>query len=314
MALPTNTFATYAAIGMREDLSNTIFNIAPTMTPIISAIGKSKATAQLHEWQTDTLAAAGANAVIEGDDATTDAATATVRLTNRCQISDKVARVTGTLDAVTKAGRDDELDYQVVKRTKEIKRDMEYIVTSAQVKVTGNDTTAPLLAGMLSWVATNTSAGASGTDPSPIDGTDARNDGTQRVFTEDMLKDVLAQCYNEGGEPTNIYVGAFNKQKFSGFTGGSTRMDDAEDKTVTAAVDFYVSDFGKLKVYPSRFSRTRDCWVLDPSMWKVAYLRPLQSKELAVTGDSRRRQLLVHYTLEACNEKASGGVFDLTTS
>jgi hypothetical protein len=315
MALPTNTFTAFAAIGQREDLGDDIYNIAPSDTPIMQAIGRAKATAVLHEWQTDTLASVDAdNAVLEGDDATTDAATATVRLTNRCQISDKVARTTGTLEAVTKAGRSDELDYQVMKKTKELKRDMETNIAANQIRVVGNSTLARRAAGMLAWISTNTSAGASGTDPSPIDGTDARNDGTQRAFTEAMLKDVLAQCWSEGGDPTHIYVGAYNKQAFSGFTGRGTVMEEADEKTINAAVEIYVSDFGKLKVFPSRFSRTRDCLVLDPKMWAVAYLRPMHSIQLAKTGDSDRKQLLVEWTLEARNEKASGLVADLTTS
>jgi hypothetical protein len=315
VALPTNTFTAFSAIGQREDLSDTIFNIAPSATPIMSAIGKAKATGVLHEWQTDSLAAVDtANAVLEGDDATTDSADVTVRLGNRCMIMDKVARTTGTLEAVTKAGRDSELDYQVVKKTKELKRDMEAWIASNNIAVTGNTTTARKAAGMLAWISTNTDCDAGGSDPSPITGADARNDGTQRAFTEAQLKNALAQAWNEGGDPTNIYVGAFNKQKFSGFTGGATRTDDAEDKRITAAVDVYVSDFGTLKVIPSRFSRTRDCLILDTSMWKIAYLRPLQSVQLAKTGDSDRKQILVEWTLEACNEKASAGVFDLTVS
>lgn len=315
MALPSNTFTVYDSIGNREDLSDTIFNIAPTATPIMSAIGKAKATAVNHEWQTDDLAAVDtSNYVVEGDDATTDASTPTVRLSNRCQIMDKVARTTGTLEAVTRAGRGDELDYQVVKKTKELKRDMEAWIASNNAKSTGTTSTARKSAGMLAWIATNTDAGATGTDPSPIDGSDPRNDGTQRVFNEQQLKSVLAKCFTSGGEPTNIYVGAFNKQRFSGFTGGATRMDNASDKTLTAAVDIYKSDFGDLTVYPSRFSRTRDCLIIDPSMWAVAYLRPLFSQELAKTGDSKRKQLIVEWTLEARNEKSSGLVADLTTS
>jgi hypothetical protein len=124
----------------------------------------------------------------------------------------------------------------------------------------------------------------------------------------------LAQCWSEGGDPTHIYVGAFNKQAFSGFTGRGTVMEEADEKTIHAAVDVYISDFGKLKVFPSRFSRTRDCLVLDPKMWALAYLRPLHSIALAKTGDSDRKQLLMEVTLEARNEKASGLVADLTTS
>ena len=77
MALPSNTFATYEAIGNREDLSDVVYRVDPTSTPFISAIETEKATGTFHEWQTQALAAVDtANAVLEGDDATTDASTA----------------------------------------------------------------------------------------------------------------------------------------------------------------------------------------------------------------------------------------------
>ena len=159
MALPTNTFATYEAIGNREDLSDVIYRIDPTDTPLMTGIEREKASAVNHEWQTQALAAADtANAVLEGDDATTDAVTPTVRLGNICQISDKVARVTGTQRAVDHAGRDDELAYQEMLKGLELKRDMEAILVGTnQAKVTGNDTTARKTASVLSWIKTNTS-------------------------------------------------------------------------------------------------------------------------------------------------------------
>src|SRR5262245_42375779 len=185
MALPTNTFTTSAAIGNREDLSDVIYRIDPTDTPFMTACEREKASAVNHEWQVQSLAAVdAANAVLEGDDATTDAATPTVRLGNVCQISDKVARVTGTQRAVEHAGRDDELEYQEMLKGLELKRDMETIlVGSNQAKVAGNDTTARKTASVLSWIKTNTSKGAGGADPAAADGTGTRTDGTQRAFT-----------------------------------------------------------------------------------------------------------------------------------
>src|SRR5919198_4027305 len=152
----------------------------------MSAIDREKATAVNHEWQTQALAAVDtSNAVLEGDDATTDAVTPTVRLGNICQISDKVARVTGTQHAVEHAGRDDELAYQEMLKGLELKRDMEAILVGTnQAKIAGNDSTARKTASVLSWIKTSTSKGASGADPSAADGTGTRTDGTQRVFTE----------------------------------------------------------------------------------------------------------------------------------
>lgn len=314
MTQPADTFSSYDAIGNREDLSDMIWDISPTATPFMSSIAKNSATATLHEWQTDALAAAVAtNAVIEGDDATTTASIPTVRLGNQTQISDKVPRVTGTQRANDSAGRGDEMDYQVVKSSRELKRDVESSLLANNAKVAGNDTTARELAGVESWIATNTSAGAGGADPTG-DGTDARTDGTQRAFLESDLKDVLAACADEGGEPDKIMVGSFNKQALSAFTGNSTRTIDSTDQALNTAVHVYVSDFGNLEVVFNRFQRSRSALVLDSSMWAMSTLRDFQSEELAKTGDTDRKQILVEYTLESRNEAASGIVADLTTS
>jgi hypothetical protein len=318
MAMPTNTFATYEAVGNREDLSDVIYRIDPTDTPFMTACEREKATAVNHEWQTQALAAADAsNAVLEGDDATTDAVTPTVRLGNICQISDKVARVTGTQRAVEHAGRDDELAYQEMLKGLELKRDMESILVGAnQAKVTGNDTTARKTASILSWIKSNTDKGAGGSDPAAADGTGSRTDGTQRAFKESQLKTVLQSIWNSGGKPDTIFTGGFNKQTFSTFTGRATPMEDTKAKRIVAAVDFYESDFGRLSVTPNRFLRARDVLVLQSEMWAVAFLngRRMLSIPLARTGDSERRQMLSEYALVARNEKSSGGVFDLTTS
>ena len=313
MAQPTNTFDTYDSVGEREDLSDVIYNISPTDTPFLSSAAKTSSTAVLHEWQTDALASAStSNAVIEGDEATLDAVTATTRLSNSCQIMDKTVVITGTQEAVDKAGRASELAYQIAKKAKELKRDMEAQITTNNAEVTGSATAAREMGSLGAWVATNDVMGTSGTSGSV--GNTARTDGTQRAFTEDLLKSVIKSVWNEGGDPTMIMVGPFNKQKLSGFTGNSTRFDAGADATLYTSVDVYASDFGQLQVVPNRFSRDRDAYVLDMDYWGVAFLRDFTMHELSKTGDSEKRQLLVEATLESRNEAASGLVADLTTS
>jgi len=314
MAQPTNTYSSYDAIGNREDLADFISMISPTKTPFQSGIASVTATSTKHEWQTDALAAAsGTNAVIEGDDATTTASVATTRVFNYTQILDKVPRVTGTQRVMDSAGRADEMDYQVVKMTKEIKRDLETSLLANNAQVAGNDTTARELGGVESYIATNDDFGATGASPTG-DGTDARTDGTQRAFTEAQLKVVIASCFDNGGEPDVISVGSFNKQALSAFSGGSTRNIDATGKTLVNAIDVYVSDFGTMQVVPNRFQRARTALVLDMDMWKKADLRPLSRHDLSKTGDTDRVQLIMETTLQAQNEAGSGGVYDLTTS
>ena len=313
MARFSDTFDTYDSIGEREDLSDVIYNISPTDTPFLSSAAKTKSTAVLHEWQTDSLTAAVTdNAVIEGDQVTIDAISATTRLSNSCQILDKAICITGTQEAVDKAGRASEIAYQIAKKAKELKRDLESSLTSNNAEVTGSATAARVMGGLRSWVATNDVMGTSGTSGGL--GNTAAGNGTQRVFTESLLKSVIKSVWNAGGNPTMIMVGPFNKQKLSGFTGNSTRFDAGADATLYTSVDVYASDFGQLQVVPNRFSRDRDAWVLDMDYWGVAFLRDFTMHELSKTGDSEKRQLLLEATLESRNEAASGCVADLTTS
>lgn len=320
MALPTNTVTTYQAIGNREDLSDMIYRIDPTDTPFMSGVDKEKASAVNHEWQTQALApASNANAQLEGDDPTANALVPTVRLGNLCQISYKMAQVSGTQQAVDHAGRDNELAYQEMLRGLELKRDIETIlVGSSQAKTAGSTSTPRKTASVLSWIVSNTSKGTAGgaADPAAADGTGTRTDGTQLAFTEVRLKTVLSSIWTNGGKPGTIMTGAFNKQVFSTFTGRSTAIEEAKSKKIVASVDAYESDFGKLKVIANRFQRPRDVLVLEMDKWAVAYLngRNMISIPLAKTGDSDRRQVLAEYALVARNEKASGGVFDNTTS
>lgn len=315
MAQPTNTFSTNDMAGIREDLSDIIYDVSPTETPFLSMAGRSEATNTYHEWQVDSLAAAAANYVIEGDDATTDAGTATTRRGNYTNISDKVARVTGTARAVNAAGRADEMDYQVLKRAKELKRDMEVVLLDNNARVAGDDTTARECAGVPSWIFTNVDKASDGTNPAGT-GANARTDGTQRAFTEDQVKTVMQLCWEQGGMPDVLMTGSFNRQIASSFTGGKTGFQKAEDKVLHATYDVYESDFGQLKMIPNRFQRARDALILQSDMWKVAFMpgRNMVTTDLAKTGDTDRKQILAEYTLEACNEKANGIIADLTTS
>ena len=317
-SMPNNTFATYEAVGNREDLSNMIYRIDPTDTPFFSACEKTKATAVNHEWQTQALAAADVtNAQLEGADPDTNQTTPTVRLGNIAQISYKVARVSGTQQAVDHAGRDNELSYQEMLKGLELKRDLETILLYNQKKATGSDTVARNCASVLSWIKTNTNKGTgAAADPGTADGNATRTDGTQRAFTEAQLKSTLASIWTNGGKPNTIYTGSFNKQAFSMFVGRASPIEDTKSKRIIASVTAYESDFGDLKVVADRFLRQRDVLVLQSDMWGIAHIsgRKMVSIVLAKTGDSDRRQILSEYTLEARNEKSSGGIFDLTTA
>ena len=312
MAIYTDSYETFDSNNKREDLANVIYNISPTETPFMSSIGTGSASGTKHEWQTDSLAAAAANLVIEGDDSPSRALIATSRVLNYTQISTKPVVVTGTQEVVNKAGVSSEMAYQIAKAGKELKRDMELDMTGKQEAAAGSSGTGRASRAYESWITTNELHGATGS----TSGAGAVVDGTQRVLTESLLKSNLKSCYDEGGNPDLLLVGSFNKQKVSGFTGNSTRMDMAEDRSLVATIDVYVSDFGEVRVVADRILRSsgRTALVVDTEMWEVAYLRPFGVQDLAKTGDAEKKQLLVEYTLVAKNEAANGKIADLTTS
>ena len=315
MAQPTNTFSQYDAKGNREDLSDIIYDISPTETPFLSSIGKTKATSTKHEWQTDALAAAVSNnAVIEGDEATMDASVATTRVFNYTQISDKTATVSGTQEAVNSAGRRSEMAYQMEKRMKELKRDVEKTLLENNAEVAGNDTTAREVSGLQAWVKTSTNI-ASDATASAGNGTDAHTDGTARALTEAFVEDALASAWSEGGNPSMGILNAFQKRKFVTFSGNSTRFDKGEDKKLVNTVDVYIDPLGsEISLMPDRFAPTDVVFFVDPEFAKYAVLRDFQSHDLSKTGDTMKKQLLVEYTLQVGQEKAHAGVYDLTTS
>ena len=318
MAIVSNTFTTFDAKGIREELANVIANISPEETPFQSNVGSESISNTFFEWQTDSLASTSTTAVINGDDVTSfDATSATTRLGNYTHIRRRTLVVADNLEFVDKAGRDSEIAYQLAKRGKELKRDIEAVLMDNNARVAGNSSTAPETAGLGAWITTNTNKAGDGTDPTAADGTDARGDGTQRDFTEAMLKDVMQQTWSAGGNPSILMVGPFNKQAVSAFTGIAAQRYQAPSDaptTIIGAADVYLSDFGAVTVVPNRFQRDRDAFVLDPEYAAVCYLRPIQQVELAKTGDAEKRMVLAEFGLKVMNEQAHGGIFDLTTS
>lgn len=279
----------------REDLSDLITDISPTETPFVSNVGKAKATAIQHEWMRDAMTAAAANAQLEGDDIVSyTAASSGTREINMTQIMRKTVLISDTQDVVRKAGKGKELAYQVAKLTKEIARDLEFACLQNGALVTGDATTARSMRGVSSWVSTNTSD---------------LGTGTVTVTQGDIML-ILQKCWTSGGKPDMLLCGGFNKRTISGMTTGVTKNLDARDKRFVQAIDVFESDFGVLKVYPDHFIATDDIAVLQSDLWRLAYLRPLQVKEMAKTGDATKKMLVCEVTLESLSENGNGLIID----
>lgn len=316
MAVPSNTLQVYPQPNVREDLSNAIYNVAPYKTPLVNMAKKGKASSVYHEWDTDTLAAQdNTNAAVEGDDPSALSLSAPTRLGNYCQISRKTIQISGTSQAVVAAGGSNKMGYQLLKKSKELKRDMEAILTANIAKVSGSSSTARKSAGLPAWLGTNVifQSSAAGANPTALDGTVARTyNGTQTPITEQNIKDMAQKVYNSTAEsPEYGLVSAKNKQLISGFSGPGTRFTQVEDKTLQTAIDIYQSDFGDIKIMADIFlNNSHDTFWLQPAYLRLAYLRSFMTVPLAKTGDSDKKMLLVEYSLEMCNEAAHGAIFD----
>ena len=335
MAVITDTFTTYDAKGIREDLSDLIADISPTTTPFQSNIGSRDADNTYFEWQTDSLATASATPVVEGQDLSSfTAVTPTVRLGNYCQINMVDFIISGTEQRVDKAGRASEIGYQAAKAAKELKRNVEVACLLNGVgAVVGATATARVTAGLPGWLKSNVVENTA-TKPSYLGSTPT---GASEVwksfdipvaFTEAMLKTTMQSCYENGGEPSILMVGPFNKTAVSAFSGiASSRynVDGAEPSVIIGAADIYVSDFGNLSVVPNRFFTSvidegagslMNNWafLIDPDEVKVSTLRPYTVETLAKTGDADKRMVLQEWGLQVNNEAAHGVIAAITSA
>ena len=335
MAVIANTFETYQAKGIREDLSDLISDISPTTTPFQSNIGSRDADNTYFEWQTDSLATASGTPVIEGADLSSfTAVTPTVRLGNYCQINMVDFIISGTEQRVDKAGRASEIGYQAAKAAKELKRNVEVAALLNGVgAVVGATNTARVTAGFPCWLKTNeTSTNVTAPSYSGSTPTGAaqvwKAFGTPTAFTEAMLKTTMQECYASGGEPSMLMVGPFNKTQvaaFSGIASSRYNVDGAEPSVIIGAADIYVSDFGNLSVVPNRFFTSvidegagslMNNWafLVDPDEVKLASLRPYTIESLAKTGDADKRMALREWGLQVNNEAAHGVVAAITSA
>lgn len=320
----TGTHLTADIVGAREDLADAIYDISPEDTPLFSSVKRGKANSTFHEWQTDTLGAAAANAQLEGDEASYDTPDPTVRVGNYTQIMRKTVLTSGTLEAIDKAGRKSEEAFQLAKRSAELKLDIELAMFANNGAVAGSSSVAREFAGLGAWLKTNTDFATGGTpsgaDPTYTSGAPlaARtDDGTPRAFTETILKNVIQSCWTNGGKPNVLYVGPVNKAKVSGFAGIASATVDvtkAAPTMIVGSADVYVSEFGNIRVVPTRLQREKDAYLIDHSLISMAYLRPFQTKTLAPTGDAAKKMLLVELTMRVNQEAGLGGAFDLTTT
>ena len=327
MAIPTNTRETYGGVQIREDLSNIIYNISPMDTPFVSGAGRGTCSNTLFEWQKDELAAAAANQKKEGDDPASLAVVEPTKLSNYTQISEKAVQTSGTAEAVDWAGRKSSQAYQLAKRAKEMKRDMELMLTGEDTATVGASGTARKTAALNSWLGDSTAGDSNIIDgPTAAAVANAGNgtavkapSGSDVVLTMAMLNTCVEQIWNAGGSPDVIMCDSSLKVKLSALAGSViadivTNHDKASPASAVNSVDVIVTDFGTFKIVPNRFCLDNQLYLLDFDYWSVDYLRPFQTETLAKTGDSIKQMMIAEYGLRGKNGQASGAVIGVKAS
>jgi hypothetical protein len=313
MAQVANTFASFNSTRNREQLMNNIWNVSVSETPFVKLIGKEAVDGVFVEWNTDAYAAAGSNKVEQGNQSTIVAVTPSVRLGNRTQIGEKTFGVTGTQEKVEKAGGKSERAYQLAKKMVELKKDIEFGCLQNTTSIAASAGVAPQARGMPGFMDSNTSLGAGGVAANPVTNT-AAVDGTQRAFTETLMKGVLQQMFDNGADidATYILLPSTQRTVFDTFLAGTTRFDKAEDKALTATLEIYIGPFGRVRTVNARHMRQREVFIVNPEFLALGMLRNMQETPLAKIGDTQNVLVNAEWTLINKNTRAHGVIADLS--
>lgn len=314
-----STHTTTTAVGEREQLADVIYRIDPDETPIFSALKKETSNGIFTEWQVQELASASnSNFVTEGADASYVAPTATTRLGNYHQISQKAVTVSKTLDVVEKAGRDREVAYQKVLKSLELRRDIEKSIGDTDQARSGSDPRKS--ASLTTWI-TNGSLGTGATFSAGT-GTGVVSAGTDRALTLALIEDGMQDAWNDGGNPKLLVASATNRANFSDLSASGNlvsndvNMTQAKATTYVGSTSVFLTDFGTLDVAPSRFLGNDRIFLLDPDFASICTLngRNFAENEIAPTGDSEKFQIVTEWSLKVQAPKAHAMIMDLSGS
>lgn len=281
---------------LREDLMDMITNVSPDETPFLSALKTSKASGVYHEWLTHTLATpAVANVAIEGNVYTFATPSVLTRNYNVTQINAKTVAVSGTQEAVMKAGMKSEMAYRIVQAVKELKTDLEMAMFQNTTATTGSTSAARQMKGVAGLASTST---------------------TSATVSRTLLNSMLQTLWGYGCSPEVMYVNGVFKAYISTFPGtsGTNYMWNlsAADKKLSSVVNVYEGDFGVQRIVAARQMGTQSVAALEMQYWRHAVLRPLKTMDLAVDGDNVKKLVLMESTLEGLATTAGGAYYTYT--
>ena len=280
----------------------------------MSAIRRRNVKNRIFDWQTEFLPIVNLNnAQAEGFQLTNALSQPTIRQNNVTQISERDATVSGTQEEADAAGKGSEMAHQMALASKVLKSDMESILCSRQARVDGNDSgpTARTTEAFSHWLArakdknNNPGAAVAGvTTGLPVLATDAFAAplvGSQIQVSEAMLGAAMQQAYTNGASPSLWIVPPGPKRTISTFVGRSSTQVLVGKNEVVSTIDVIATDFGRIKVAPSRWVPTDVALLIDPDYAAVAFFRAFRQYLMARVGDAETRMIVVEFGLEMRN-------------
>lgn len=284
--------------GNFEDLANFIITVNYKRTSFLSKLGTAKAKGIKHEWMTQALKAGAANARAEGYVPSFAAGntTARVRRNNQVQLLALPLSVSGTQNAVDKAGigQRSEYDYQKGLKYEELALDCDYeLINNTLVTRDGDAGTAGEFDGILNW-ATGLNA----------------NNG---LLTEDIFNQLCNTLADAGGDPDIVWCNGFQKRAITGWA-TPIRRAELEAETYKNKVMVYDGDWGQQSIVWNKHVPTAQIVVAETKYLKAAYLRPVQHIKLGVNGDVDEGLVLSELTLEVQAPQTVGKITSLATA
>lgn len=330
----TSVVALDAVKNIREDLGNVIFNVTPFMTPFTSGISQTRATADTHEWLTDTYEdAVDTNSRVEaGLPQTSTAGTTRVRLGNFIQIADKTVTVTKKAEFMDRAGvPGKEMAYQLMKLGKELQMDVEKQTLgcygAVSTKAQGTAANAGVSGAFGSFIVTNQEANG-GTD-NPGNGAGVGDGstvplvaGANTTINQGLMDTLLDGVWDNSGDINSAKIMA-SAGTVSSLRNTLSGMADNVDSNINAnatsganiisRVAVYVSQFGPIAVVPNKHMPAKTLYVVDYSTWGLAFAggKKIHTTDIATQTSAEQKLLECYYTLEARSEEANAAYYNI---
>ena len=332
---------------INEDVLQEIFDLTPVDGLFQNGISTRDSKNNSVEWVRESLAAANQdNARVEGSDSTSNDTVTGERLSNKHQIFAKTVKVSDRVEDSNTVGGKKELARQLVKRGKELRRDISAALVSENVAIEGDGSSvAGKLAGLGSWAGTvkngeaTTSRGITSSADPVLSGdpggypTTAPVRGVKRALSKADVDSVIAALYNNGAESTVFrsvpsVTAAFSTFLFDATAQVATMQKDMTGKgnlagggesVAQGSVNVYVSNFASITLESDRYMAetadgTANAFIYQPDIFEVSYLHQPKLNDLARTGLAMNKEITADVSLVVETPEVLGVIADIDTT